>query len=135
MDRTQGVKWKWGRKRVLTTWALISQLCHEVIVAPRPYNDQKLAFEGGCERAQLTELDSAISSGLGEGNGTAAGERDTDDAGGETEGDGTCNSNGEGGEGDEPRPASASATDCRERRFPNGLWASARLTGESIFGC
>jgi hypothetical protein len=92
-----------------------------------------LAFEGWCGRAQLTEFNSAISSGLGEGKGTAVGERDTSDAEGETEGERTDNSSGdvirvsmEVGEGDEPRQAPASplfsdVIDCRERRFPNGL--------------
>lgn len=63
-------------------------------------------------RGQLTESSSMVSSGLGEGRGTAAGERDTNEAEGETEGGRAGNSSGDidairvnmgDGEADEPR--------------------------------
>jgi len=68
-----------------------------------------LGKESG-DRNQLTESSSAVSSGPGEGRGTAAGERDTNDAEGETEGGRAGNSSGDiirvnmgDGEGDDPR--------------------------------
>lgn len=64
--------------------------------------------EGG-DRDQLTESSSVVSSGLGEGKGTAVGERDTNEAEGEAEGGRADNSNGDiirvnmGDGGDEPK--------------------------------
>src|SRR5882757_2426803 len=65
----------------------------------------------GVGRDQLTESNSVVSSGLGEGKGTAAGVSDTSEAEGETEGGKAGNSSGDiirvsmGGGGDEPREA------------------------------
>ena len=71
------------------------------------YNGPNSAFKG-VDRDQLTESSSVVSSGLGEGKGTAAGERDTNEAEGETEGGRAGNSSGDtirvnmgDGEGDE----------------------------------
>jgi hypothetical protein len=102
----------------------VKRHCRKVIVAPRPYNDHDLAFEGGCGKAQLTESGSAVSSGLGEGKGTAVGESETNETEGETEGDRVGSSSGDlirvnmgDGEGDELRRAPTSvlfsdAIDC-----------------------
>lgn len=64
----------------------------------------------GVDRDQLTESSSVVSSGPGEGKGTAAGERETGEAEGETEGGRAGNSSGDiirvnmgDGEGEEQR--------------------------------
>lgn len=72
-----------------------------------------------------------VSSGLGDGKGIAAGERDTGDVEGETEGSRVGDSNGDVnrvnlGDGHEPREAPTSALssdtiDCTARCFPSGL--------------
>jgi hypothetical protein len=73
------------------------------------YNNRNFALgKEGVDRDQLTQPSSVASSGLGEGRGIVAGERDANGAEGETEGAG--NSSGDiirvnlgDGEGDEPR--------------------------------
>ena len=79
------------------------------MAASQSYNGQNSAFKEGVDRDQLTESSSVVSSGLGEGKGTAAGERDTNEAEGETGGRAGKSSgdiirvNMGDGEGDEPK--------------------------------
>jgi len=79
------------------------------VAASQSYNGQNFVFKEGADRDQLTESSSVVSSGLGEGKGTAAGERDTNEAEGETGGRAGKSSgdiirvNMGDGEGDEPK--------------------------------
>lgn len=79
------------------------------MAASQSYNGQNSAFKEGVGRDQLTKSSSVVSSGLGEGKGTAAGERDTKEAEGETGGRAGKSSgdiirvNMGDGEGDEPK--------------------------------
>jgi len=111
VDRKQGVKWEWDRKCVSRLRSLL-RLDHEEVIVWRCHSRTTArtphSRKGGGDRDQLTESSSVVSSGLGEGKGTAAGERDTNEAEGETEGGRADNSNGDiirvnmgDGEGDE----------------------------------
>lgn len=113
MNRRQRVKWGWDRKRASHPGSL--QLDHEETIVGRRRDRTTTGTspgEDGVDRIQLTKSSSVASSGLGEGKGTAAGERDTKEADGEAEGGKGGNSSGDDdtirvnmrdGEGDEPR--------------------------------
>jgi len=110
-----GVKWEFDGKRASHPGFLL-QLDHEETIAGRGHDRTTTGTspsgKEGVDRVQLTKSNSVASSGLGEGKGTAAGERDTKDAEGEAEGGKGGNSSGDtdtirvnmrDGEGDEAR--------------------------------
>lgn len=108
------------RGRVGAVWnareplGLFVKADHEEVIVWRPHSRTTTrtfpSGKEGVDRGQLTESSSIVSSGPGEGKGTAAGERDTNEAEGEAEGGRGGNSiddvirvNMGDGEGDEPR--------------------------------
>lgn len=109
-DRRPGVKWEWDRKCVGYLGSVL-RLGHEGVTAwrRRSRTTVRTPPSRGVDRDQLTESSSVVSSGLGEGKGTAAGERDTNEAEGETGGRAGKSSgdiirvNMGDGEGDEPK--------------------------------